>query len=164
MKGYSAFPKAPALLDPTPLDCLMSYPGYSMRRILLLSRNTVGVFYGHGLLGYLYQCIKSLKSLKLYIYIYNFTKSNLSIYLSKWIVRLCTLTFVQPISYFNWPVSWGCRIHWLHFCRGVRPPLTSVLDMILNNLMVRLQKRWSFGECGVPLHCHRSQVHSGPEW
>ena len=20
------------------------------------------------------------------------------------------------------PVGWGCRIHWLHFCRGVRPP------------------------------------------
>ena len=20
------------------------------------------------------------------------------------------------------PVSWGCRIHWLHLCRGVRPP------------------------------------------
>ena len=19
------------------------------------------------------------------------------------------------------PVSWGCRIHWLHICRGVRP-------------------------------------------
>ena len=21
-------------------------------------------------------------------------------------------------------VCWGCRIHWLHLCRGVRPPLT----------------------------------------
>ena len=61
------------------------------------------------------------------------------------------------------PVSWDCRIHWLHLCRGVRPPLTSVLDMTLNNLMVRFQQCWSFGECGVPLHCHRSQVHSGPE-
>ena len=57
-----------------------------------------------------------------------------------------------------------CRIHWLHLCRGVRPPpITSVLDMTLNNLMVRFQQCWSFGECGVPLHCHRSQVHSGPE-
>ena len=62
------------------------------------------------------------------------------------------------------PVSWGCRIHWLHLCRGVSPPLTSVLDMTLNNLMVRFQQCWSFGECGVPLHCHCSQVHSGPEW
>ena len=22
----------------------------------------------------------------------------------------------------------------------------------------------SFGKCGVPLYCHRSQVHLGPEW
>ena len=40
----------------------------------------------------------------------------------------------------------------------------SILDMTLNNLMVKFQQCWSFGECGVPLHCHRSQVHSGPEW
>ena len=26
--------------------------------------------------------------------------------------------------YEDCPVSWGCRIHWLHLCRGVRPPLT----------------------------------------
>ena len=64
----------------------------------------------------------------------------------------------------TYPVSWGCRIHWLHLCRGVRPPLTSILDRTLNNLMVRFQQCWSFGEWGVPLHCHRSQIHSGPEW
>ena len=63
------------------------------------------------------------------------------------------------------PVGWGCRIHWLHLCRGVRPPpQTSVLDMTLNNLMVRFQQCWSFGECGIPLHCHRSKAHSGPDW
>ena len=63
------------------------------------------------------------------------------------------------------PVDWGCRIHQLLLCRGLRPPPpTSVLDMTLNNLMVRFKQCWSFGECGVPLHCHRSQVHSGPEW
>ena len=63
------------------------------------------------------------------------------------------------------PVSWGCRIHWLPLCRGVwPPPPTSVLDMTLNNLMVRFQQCWNFGECGVPLHCHCSQVLSGPEW
>ena len=70
--------------------------------------------------------------------------------------------FKTPLR--NCPVSWGCRIHWLHLCRGVRPPPTSVLDMTLNNLMVRFQQYWSFGECRVPLHCHSSQVHSGPEW
>ena len=61
------------------------------------------------------------------------------------------------------PVSWGCRIHWLLQCRGVRPPM-SALDMTLNNLMVRFQQCWSFEECGVLLHCHRSHVHSRPEW
>ena len=45
-----------------------------------------------------------------------------------------------------------------------KTPLMSVLDMTLNNLMVRIQQCWSFGECGVPLHCHCSRDHSGPEW
>ena len=37
------------------------------------------------------------------------------------------------------PVVWGCILHWQHICKGVNPPLTSVLDMTQNNLMVRLQ-------------------------
>ena len=46
------------------------------------------------------------------------------------------------------PVDWGCRIHRLLLCRGVRPhPPTSVLDMTLNNLMVRFQWCSSFREC-----------------
>ena len=53
------------------------------------------------------------------------------------------------------PISWGCRIHWY-------PHSMSVLDMILNNLMVRFQWCWIFGKCRVPLYCHCSQVHSGP--
>ena len=57
----------------------------------------------------------------------------------------------------------GRRIHWLHLCWGVRPP-TSVLDMTLNNMLVRFQWCWSFGECGVPLYCQCSPVHSGPLW
>ena len=37
------------------------------------------------------------------------------------------------------PVGWGCRIHRLHLCTGVRHPHpTTVLDMTLNNLMVKL--------------------------
>ena len=33
------------------------------------------------------------------------------------------------------PVGWGCRIHWLHLCRGARAPhSTSVLIMTLNHL------------------------------
>ena len=51
----------------------------------------------------------------------------------------------------KWPcsVSLGCRIHRLHLCRGVRPNLTSVLDMTESNVMVRFH--W----------CHRSR---DPEW
>ena len=30
IKGYNAFPKAPALLEPHPLECLVSYPGHSL--------------------------------------------------------------------------------------------------------------------------------------
>ena len=39
----------------------------------------------------------------------------------------------------------------------------SVLDMTQNNLIVKLQY-WSFGKCGVLLHCHYPQVHSSPGW
>ena len=38
------------------------------------------------------------------------------------------------------------------------------LDRTLNNLMVRFQWCWGFGECRALLHCHCSLVHSGPEW
>ena len=80
-------------------------------------------------------------------------------------VFLWSLIDSKSLQAFNCPVGWGYRIHWLLHCRGVRPlPPMSVLDTTLNNLMVRFQQCWSFGECGVPLHCHRSQVHSGPEW
>ena len=46
--------------------------------------------------------------------------------------------------------------------RSSSPPM-SVLDMTQNNLMVRLQEFWSFGECGVPRYCHHSKVHSDLE-
>ena len=61
--------------------------------------------------------------------------------------------------------SWGCRIHrpTASLQRGKPPPM-SVLDMTLNNLMVRLQWCRGFGEYSAPLHCHCSQVHSGSEW
>ena len=36
---------------------------------------------------------------------------------------------------------------------------TNVLDMALHHLMIRLKSQ-SFLECGVPLHCHYSLVHS----
>ena len=43
--------------------------------------------------------------------------------------------------------------------RGKHPPKTCAPDMTLNSLIVRFQWYWSFGECGAPLHCHRSLIH-----
>ena len=40
----------------------------------------------------------------------------------------------------------------------------SDLYMTLNNLMIRLQWSWGFGECGGLLHCDWSQVYIGPEY
>ena len=60
------------------------------------------------------------------------------------------------------PVGWGCRIHWLYLCRGVRPSPTSVLNMTVNSLIARSQWCWGLGEYGAPIHCHFSQVHTGP--
>ena len=80
------------------------------------------------------------------------------------LLQLVTFDNLKSFHFVFCPVTWGCRIHWLPLCRGVRPPPTSVLDMTLNNLMVRFQWCWGFGECRVALHCHRSLVHTGLEW
>ena len=51
-------------------------------------------------------------------------------------------------------VSQSSRKHWQHLCRGLRLPTpVSVLVMTHKYLIVRFQS-WSFGECGVSLHCH----------
>ena len=78
--------------------------------------------------------------------------------------RSADFLFLSIIS-FLCPVGWGCGIHRLLLCRGVRLTTTNECpDMTLNNLMGRFQQCWSFGECGVSLYRHRSPVHSGPEW
>ena len=62
------------------------------------------------------------------------------------------------------PVGCGCRIHQLYRCSGVRLVLpTSVLDLILNDLMAMLQP-CSVRECEVSLHCHCYQFDSDPDW
>ena len=79
-----------------------------------------------------------------------------------WIFSFNTTIYHQKMIC---PVGWGCRIHRLHFCRGVKPhPPTSVLDMTLNNLMVRFQWCWSFGECWGLLHYHFFQIQRGRTW
>ena len=51
------------------------------------------------------------------------------------------------------PIAWGCRIHQLHLCRVIRESpsfQTSVLDMTLNNLMVRLSNAGALGNVEYP--------------
>ena len=54
-------------------------------------------------------------------------------------------------------VGWGCRIHWLHLCWGVKLPPNEcpVYDNKLH-LMVRLQSRIS-GECEYK--CYQQTIH-----
>ena len=58
------------------------------------------------------------------------------------------------------PVGWGCRIHRLHLCRGVRHPSNNECPWY-DTKQSDGEKSWNFCECGVPLHCHLSPVHSG---
>ena len=54
MKGYSAFPKSPALLKT--FNGLMSLSGHSLRgRVLPLSREAVSIFYKFSQLGWTYR-------------------------------------------------------------------------------------------------------------
>ena len=48
------------------------------------------------------------------------------------------LRLQQPITAMSIPVGWGCRIHQLFLCRGVRPhSTTSVLDMLLMEKLLK---------------------------
>ena len=52
MKGYSAFPKTPAMLETSPSDCLLSYPGHSLGGVSYSSaEKAVSVFYSPNWLG-----------------------------------------------------------------------------------------------------------------
>ena len=73
------------------------------------------------------------------------------------------------------PVGYGCRIHRLYLCIGVRLPRTSVLIMTLKYLMVRLQFRsfeeftiittwftltWSGSTCQDPIYASNRNIQS----
>ena len=55
-------------------------------------------------------------------------------------------TFQRSVQIKGCPVGWGCRIHRLHLCRGLRPPPpTSVLDMTLKQSdgeVLAMLERW----------------------
>ena len=61
-------------------------------------------------------------------------------------------------------VDWGYAIRSLDLCRGVTHLTNGFPEYDTKlHLIVRLQP-WSFGDCGVRLHCHDSQVHYNPQW
>ena len=91
-----------------------------------------------------------------YTHTHTHTHTHTYIY-TYWLIVMQTFTV-------HCPVGWSCRIHRLHLRRGVRPHPVRVLKMTLNNLMVRFQWCWGFGECGVPLNYHCSQVHPRLAW
>ena len=45
------------------------------------------------------------------------------------------------------------------FCTRILNKLSNPSE--LNNLKVKLYLSWNFGECRIPNHCNRSNVHSG---
>ena len=109
--------------------------------------------------GFLHDHIKHGMIEHKFLYLWSKCQTNRSVLYIK--ISGAYYTQKLKINLSSCPVGWGCRIHQLHLCRGVRPPsLMSVLDRTLNNLMARLQP-WIFGECGVYLNGHRSQVQSG---
>ena len=61
------------------------------------------------------------------------------------------------------PVGWACRIHRLPQCKWVRPlnecPRYDT-EQSEGEVPVILECRWMWSTS----YCHRSQVHSGPEW
>ena len=62
------------------------------------------------------------------------------------------------------PIGWGCRIHWLYLCRGVKNP-TQRISWILH-WTIRWEPSNNSGalrNAGTP-YCYRSQIHSKLEW
>ena len=74
------------------------------------------------------------------------------------------LNFHQDLQLWQWSYFQGEHFSKTHVSIYWYVLQTNVLDMTLNNLMVRFQQCWRFGEYGASFHCQRSQLHSGPEW
>ena len=84
------------------------------------------------------------------------------------VLRLFERLILYQASYEKTPKNF-CPVGWIHtaYLQKGKIPSTSVLDMILNNLMVRLEWCWSFGECRVPfigIVPRSALVWSGSTW
>ena len=109
IKGYSAFPKSSSITGTSPSDCLVSYLGHSLVGFFTpLQRST--------------WCILHLQLTGQICFVSNWTLllcACLCIH-----QKVCNL-MIKNIFIFLYnlcPVGWGCRIHRLLLCRGVRPP------------------------------------------
>ena len=69
--------------------------------------------------------------------------------------------FHSHLSYLDKsPLSCHWRRHWFHLYRGVTPTPGNKYPRYDSKLLLRVNlQSWSFGECGVPLHCHCSLIH-----
>ena len=72
--------------------------------------------------------------------------------------RLSAYLFIYSFNYVTFKlISWvRDRGWWTVEYTDCKTPPASVLDMTLNNLMVRFQWCRSFGECRAPFYCHCS--------
>ena len=63
--------------------------------------------------------------LHIYIYIYIYISISVCMYVCMYQSKYFYSYVCIDLSIFEsiCPVGWGCRIHWLHLCRGVRPHL-----------------------------------------
>ena len=77
-----------------------------------------------------------------------------------WELMLCEFKLGRNVA--QLPVGVVEYVNCIFDMRVKTLPPTSILDMIVNNLMVKLLS-WSSRECRVPLCCHYSQVHSDPK-
>ena len=75
--------------------------------------------------------------------------------------RVNQVLSIDSFIFVNCPVGWGCRIHRLHLCRGVRSP-NECPGYDTKQSDGEVPAMPEFRECGVPLCCHCSQIHSGP--
>ena len=99
------------------------------------------------------------KCVEIELFYYVFTQKNLLFRLPR-----------QDFIIFVWiyqnvcPVSWGCRIYRLLLCRVLTPHPNECPGYDTKQSDGEVPVTLELGECGVPLYCHRSQVHSGPAW
>ena len=77
-----------------------------------------------------------------------------------WNLKLLTRNNLNKII--TKPVSWGCRICWLHLCRVVRShqQVSLIWHQIASRSEVPVLELWGM----ITHYCNYSQVHSETEW